>query len=75
MLDVKTPSSLNTATNHNNVLAQIRSYLQPKKRYKSKTVEKINVKFLSDARRHLYKERLSQKIGERLISPKDDPMA
>ena len=48
MLDVRTLSSVNTTTNHNMVIAKIRSHIQPKKKCKTKTIEKINVEALSN---------------------------
>ena len=73
MLDVRTLSSVNTTTNHILVIAIIQRHIQPKKKCKTKTIEKINVEVLSDkTKKYLYQQRLSQKIENRPILPKHD---
>jgi len=73
ILDVRTLSSANTGTNHNLVLMKMRGTIQRRKKIEQATVEKLNVKSLSDdSIKYLYQQRLKQNINGDRIQEEDD---
>ena len=73
ILDVRVLSSANTGTNHKLVLAKLRGCVQRKPKDKSIIVDKLNMEAISYATiKHLYQQRLKQKINENKKQNKDD---
>lgn len=73
VLDVRVLNSANTGTDHNLVLAKIRRHTQKKTNIIHGKIEKLNIEPLADdSTKHLYRQRLSQKIEESNIMAEDD---
>ncbi|XP_072765165.1 uncharacterized protein [Anoplolepis gracilipes] len=73
ILDVRVLNSANTGTDHNLVLMKMRGTIRRRSRVEQTTAEKLNVESLSDdSTKHLYQQRLNQKIDRNEIQEEDN---